>query len=122
MGFIAKVRRAKAAYWAAPTPDGLGGNTYPAAIQIDVRWDEKLQEIVDGNGNKVMSTAVVQTDRLCDMTGYLESIPYNDGAGVIGDLTGQMTDPKKRQNAYPIVKRADTPTIRYNDNLYRAWL
>lgn len=51
-------RHQKAVLWAANGFDDYGEPKVDAAVEIDVRWEEKLQEAVDPNGNTVAVDAV----------------------------------------------------------------
>lgn len=52
-------RHQKAVLWVANGFDDYGEPKVDAAVEIDVRWEERLQEAVDSNGNTIAVDAVV---------------------------------------------------------------
>jgi hypothetical protein len=83
-----------AVYWADPTPDGYGGETFAVPVEIAVRWEQAQVLFVDPTGNQVLSEAVVYVDAELDLGGYLY-------LGTLDDLaSGEESEP------------ADIPTAR----------
>ncbi len=72
-----------ATYWAPPTPDGFGGGTYPAPVEIACRWEDKPELFIDAEGREQQSAAVVYPDRELLVEGWLvqgssaEADPHN---------------------------------------------
>lgn len=60
-----------ATYWAPSTPNGFGGFTYATPVQIDVRWENKQEEVTKENGETIVSMATVFVDQDLDSHGYL---------------------------------------------------
>jgi len=57
-------RKQKATYWAAGTTyTDTGQLKITASIEISVRWEDKEQEALDGQGNTIRMDAVVVVDR-----------------------------------------------------------
>ena len=62
--FIESIAVQTAVYWGSPQNDGYGGKTYAAPVEIDVRWDEAIQEITapttdDGKVRVLISKAKI---------------------------------------------------------------
>ena len=54
----------KALLWAANGVDNYGDVKVDAAIEIDVRWEDRREETVDANGKTIAVDATVYVDRV----------------------------------------------------------
>ena len=69
-----------AVYWGPATPNGYGIDTFPAAVEMKVRWDDTMQDFVNDTGDVVSSSAVILTATVVELRsmfylGTLASIP-----------------------------------------------
>lgn len=96
-------------YWPA-TPDGFGGNSFTTPQTIKGRWEDHVEETVDGMGNKLISNAVVYLDADVVVGGYLY-------LGV-----SAAADPTLVVGTFPIRRFSKTPDIRSASYLRKAVL
>ena len=75
MSIIKKMRRGGAWYWKVSGYKSDGSEVYDAPILIPVRWEKKIVEYVDRNGEKKLSTSVVYVDRETIPGDMLQDIP-----------------------------------------------
>ena len=101
-------------YWGPAVPDGMGGNTYPAAVQIGCRWTDVKEVVTTSNGEDVTSKAKIFTSIIVDENGYL----YH---GLLADLASPTDDPRT-QGAYRIMKTKLVYDIRNTKLLRKAWV
>jgi hypothetical protein len=92
-------RRQTAVYWGSPQPDGYGGWTFDAAIELTVRWEDRVRLYIDQQGREQQSRATVFPDRELDEGGYLY-------LGTLDSLTaGQRADPLTVEGSRKIAVR-----------------
>lgn len=84
--FIESVCVQDAVYWGNPQPDGYGGYTFDAPVEIKVRWDEKYELIRDKDGKETVSTAQVLLTQDVDYGGYLY-------LGTLNELSSDPANP-----------------------------
>lgn len=77
-------------YWGNPRNDGTGGLVFDDPVQIEARWEERVEETFDDKGKSFVSRANVFVRQDVDIGGYL----YN---GV-----SLFTDPTSVEGAWPI--------------------
>ena len=112
-GFLIKIRKQEAVYWATPVDDGYGGFTWTAPVEIKCRWEDVSDLFIDENGEQQISNAEVITDRVVTLGGYLW----------LGDLESSTpNDPMTLENAYKIRKFESIPDIANNVNVMTAIL
>jgi hypothetical protein len=58
-------------YWGNPRNDGTGGKIFDAPVQIDARWQDRVEESFDDKGAKFISRAKVFLNQDVDIGGYL---------------------------------------------------
>lgn len=113
MAFPERNLNQTAVYWGSPAPDGYGGYTFAEAVEIDCRWVDTTEMIMDAKGENVVSRASVQVAQDLDVDGMLF-------LGTLNDLdSSQEEDPTTIPTAYRIKRFDKTPTIRGN-SFYRA--
>ena len=87
--FIEKVCVQTAVYWGNPTPDGYGGYTFDAPVEIPCRWEIKrklIRNIKRGKpGGIIISKARVLVTQVLKEGGYLY-------LGNLVDITGLEPD------------------------------
>ncbi len=57
--FVESVCVQTAVYWGSPNPDGYGGYSYDAPVEVLCRWDDKVQMVRDSRGDEVVSNAEI---------------------------------------------------------------
>ena len=119
--FIKKVTAQTAVYWAAPSADGFGGMTFSDPVELTppngVRWDEKVQLILDKGvsaaGKEIVSNAVVLLNQDVSEQGYLY-------LGSLDDLdSGEQDDPLIVEGAYEIKQVEKIPLFKSTDEFVR---
>jgi hypothetical protein len=58
-------------YWAPGTTNKFGGLSYGAPVVIKGRWENKVENIIDHNGQDAVSRAQILTESDVLPTGYL---------------------------------------------------
>jgi len=99
-----------ATYWASPVPNGFGGHTFAAPVQIKVRWEDKTEEFLTALGEPVFSQSVLYIDQDIDIGGYM----------FLG--TSLTADPTTVEGAFPVKRFAKTPSLRNAEYERKAWL
>ena len=105
-----------AVYWGNPVNDGQGGRTFDNPVEIAVRWEQKQELFIDGNGQEVRSMAVVYLAQSVVLDGFLY-------LGVLNDISSaEEADPMTISNAFAIRGYQSIPNVRATKFLRRAWL
>jgi hypothetical protein len=116
MGIITKARTRgqKAVYWERDCsgPDEFGSDTYLAPIELEVRWDDKMQKVVNSEGDEVISSAQVMVDRDC-RHGKLKK-------ATLDSLTDH--DPEENEDVFDVLGMEIIPNFRNTETLYIAML
>ena len=103
---IDKFLKQTAVYWGGPVNNGFGGfifdSQYP--IELDVRWEDKQELFLDGQGQQSLSRAVVYTNIDIDINGYM----------LLGELTDLNSDgdPQKHEGAMRIMAFSKIPDLK----------
>lgn len=113
MGFPADLLRQTAVYWGSPSPDGYGGMTFAAPIEITVRWEERADRFTDRLGAEHVSRARVYVDRALDLGGYL-------CLSTLAEL--DSLDPFELLGAYEIRGAGSIPSVDATTSLRSVWL
>lgn len=113
--FVSSVCVQTAVYWGNPTSDGYGGYSYDTAVEIDCRWDEKIELIRASNGEEVISRAQLLVTQDIDEGG----IVY---LGSLTDLTaGEIADPGTVvSGAWKVISMAKNPLFKSTDEFVRV--
>ncbi len=69
--FIEKVCVQDAIYWGNPTPNGFGNMEFDTPRQVKVRWDEKMQMVLDDLGREIHSKSQIMCPEELDIGGFL---------------------------------------------------
>ncbi|MEE9356489.1 MAG: hypothetical protein V3U75_12940 [Methylococcaceae bacterium] len=105
-----------AVYWATPTPDGSGGHTWAAPVEIDCRWEASTKLIRAANGEEIVCMAEVQVNQDLDQNGMLY-------LGDLDDLSvAQKADPMTVEGAYHIRRFDKVPAIKGAAFFRKAYL
>jgi hypothetical protein len=115
--FVKSVCVQTAIYWPAPTPDGYGGYTYGSAREIKVRWDSKMNEITDNEGNQIVSDAEILTTDDLDLGGRLWLGSMDD---FLQDSSDVLPLPNELPQIHIIKKKETTPLFRSTDEFVRT--
>ena len=115
MSIITRMRKQTLVYWGSPVPDGYGGATFAAAVELSCRWEDKQELFVAPNGKEVLSQSVVYVGVDVDIGGYLY-------LGLESDLDSNHTNPEIISGAREIRQFSKLPTLRATEYLRTAWL
>ena len=106
----------KAVYWAPTVPDGFGNVGFSTPVEINVRWEDKIDLFINKEGKEQRSSAVVYPESILKLDGYL----------YLGQLalltTGQKADPKTITTAKEIRGFSSSPSLKATSTFYKAWL
>ena len=103
-----------AVYWGNPTQTGTGAFTFDDPVEIQVRWDDKQELVIDDKGNEVVSRASVMVKQDVDLGGMLM-------LGTIDDIdSGLYGDPYSLDNAFRIIAFTKIPAPMKTDDFYRS--
>ncbi len=83
MSIIVKMRKQKAVYWKRLTPDQYGKFSFADPVEIVCRWEDRIHEFLDHQGEKQVSKSIVYVDRVVSlgdrlMRGEMDSNTPND--------------------------------------------
>ena len=107
-----------AVYWGSPTSDGAGGRSFGSAYpeEIDVRWEQRHELLLEASGREVRSNAVVFVGQDVGLAGYLYM-------GTLEDLSSaEEADPLTIRGAYEIRGRGKLPDLKASRFARKAWL
>ena len=113
----------KAVYWGNPQNDGEGGFTFNDPIELDCRWEDIEQVILDSKGASITSRGLVFLDQDVDIDGMLYlgtladlHLDDSDDSSAIWD------DPRSVEGTYFIKRFQKTPSLRGDGFLRKAYL
>jgi hypothetical protein len=110
-------------YWGAPKNDGEGGFIFDAPVEIQCRWEDKEQVVMQDNGEKILSRSTVYLLQEVDENGMLFLGTLDDIGDSEGDSSGVYYDPQELEGAYLIKRFEKTPSLRSTTEfLYKAFL
>ena len=103
-----------AVYWGTPVDDGYGGKTFTDPVELQCRWENKAQKIINTNGEETISRAWVLLLEDVVELGWL----------FLGDLddldSAEEADPMSADGAYEIQRFEKTPAIRSTTQFTRV--
>lgn len=111
---LTKFYKQTAVYWGNPVPDGEGGNTFDAPVELSVRWEEGFKKITDGKGNEIISQAVIYVPQEVDIGGWL-------WLGALDDISSG-DQPQTITGAKEIRAFTKFPNLKARVFQMRAWL
>lgn len=108
-----------AVYWAPLGDDGMGGMLFAEPVEIDCRWEHRVQVLTDAKGTVIGSrgSAVVTQD--VEEEGFLFHGTLDDLEGSEADSSGIYYDPKQVEGAYEIKQFEKVPALRSTTAFYR---
>jgi len=105
----------KCVYWGTPVSDGKGGFTFAAPVELDCRWEDKLELKEDYNGNKISSQASVLVNQDIDRRGFLMNITLAD-LNTLATATGKsISNPREFADAFIVIQFEKIPMV-FSDN------
>lgn len=105
-----------AVYWGSPNETGDGGKTFADPIEIDCRWEDIKQVVLDAKGNEITSRALIFVLQDVDEEGMLY-------LGILDDLdSAEAEDPMSIDTAYVIKRFQKTPSLDGSGYLRKAYL
>ncbi len=77
-------------YWAPTTPTGYGKDTFVAGVDLNGRWEETEEKVINMNGEEVISRVRCYIDEDVKEGGYLwlgatSDSAYDDDPGNVDD-------------------------------------
>lgn len=99
-----------ATYWAPPTTDGYGGQSWPAPVAIRCRWEESTEKVINQYGEEITSQAVIWPSVYLQAGGWL----------YLG--TSVVADPRNQVGAFMIQRRALTPALTGDLEEHKVWI
>lgn len=116
MSYLTDDHTGYAVYWGNPTPDGFGGFSWDAPVELSVRWEERTRQFLSSDGILSVSRAVI----------YLGQDVENDGVlwqGRLTDLsTAEKADPRTVSGAQGIRRFDKIPELDGSDYERVAYL
>lgn len=118
MKIIDKMKKQRAVYWGLPTNDGFGGIQTAMPVEIGVRWEDKMEKIINTLGKEIVSRAVIYPDIVCDVGGFL----WQGEMDTLEALNVDLSRPREIPGAYEIKARQGIPTLSAQQILEIVWL
>ena len=67
-----------AMYWSTPSSDGYGGYTFANPVELDCRWEDRVEKFIGPSGEDEISSSVVFLEQDVVLGGYLFLGDEND--------------------------------------------
>ncbi len=99
MSFLHTFLNQIATYWAPGAPDGFGAFTYASPVELNCRWEDRVEVMTDEDGTQFVSKSRI----------FLEDDVVKEGYLLLGESTA--IDPQKVDNAYKVRVFAKTPDL-----------
>lgn len=121
---VAKFCVETAVYWGNPVNDGYGGFTYDDPVEIDCRWENKMEMDIGWlstgfPGNIRLSKASVLVTEDLDLNGVL----WRGTLDTLNDIYDDISNPKIISEAYAIHRIDKIPMVFKTDEFVRTvWL
>ncbi len=115
MGFLTRLRKQYAVYWAPLADTQYGRAAFAEPIEIRCRWDDSAEEFLTPGGERIISQAVVIVDQVVEPGGFLWE-------GQLANLDSLVHTANER--ALAIQRFEKTPDIKNREGktLYTAYL
>ena len=114
MGIIKRMRKQVAVYWPFVSVDAYGKKLVGSPVAIKCRWDGRVEEFLDSQGERQLSRAVVYVDRETPIGGILM-------LGALSDITDR-TDIKENEGGWEIRRYDTTPNLKATEFLRTVYL
>lgn len=92
-----------ATYWANPSNDGFNNYTFDSPAQVNVRWEDHQEKVVDENGIEIISKAKVFVDQDMESKEWL----------MLG--TSSEVNPQSEETAFEIIKFEKVPSLKADE-------
>lgn len=102
-----------AVYWGSPESDGEGGYTWDDPIELDVRWVDTQELVLNKHGEEVLSKAKVVVSQDVDEEGYLYLGSLDESA------LDSDADPRDVDGAERIILFRKIPRLGSTTRFYR---
>jgi len=106
--FLNSICVQSAVYWGDGMKDGYGGEVFSIIKQINCRWEDKMEIVVNKDAEQVTSKAKILVMDDLDLGGWL-------WLGSLADLQAMNSnwqDPKQVENAFRIINIEKTPLFK----------
>jgi len=124
MGVIENVvslfTKQKCVYWAISGNDGKGGFTFDAPIEIDCRWDDKLELKEDYDGNRFSSQAQVLVKIDIARRSYLANYTLTALQAIATANGYDINDPRDFPNVFIVIQFEKIPMVFADDDFVRT--
>jgi len=114
---ISKFAVQTAVYWGTPQSDGMGGFTWSAPIEVNVRWDDKSQLVINKDGKEVQSDAEILTNAELVYNGWLVLSDLETLNGAYSDIS----NPRNIEGARQIMAKDKIPFVKSTDDFLRKY-
>lgn len=99
--------------------DVYGQDTYETGIDVACRWQDKVEEFVNAQGERELSAAVVYMEAPVAVA-RVDSWAY---LGEVADLSAEeLADPTTVSGALVVRAIGQSPTLDAGTTLYKLWL
>ena len=114
MSIITKVLKQTAVYWEPSGIDKYGQATVSLPIELSVRWEDMLTEVLNSDGTKQLSKAKVMVSSDVEIGGFLK----------LGTLESclDIVDPSNNESVFEIISFEKMPNIRNTEFFRQAYL
>lgn len=114
MSLITRMRKQAAVYWAPSGLDRFGQPSFAAPVELTVRWEDRVGEFRDPQGELVSYTTIV----------YVGQDVLLGGRFLLGDMTSAISasEPSDNVGAQEIKAFSKVPNIRATEFLRQAYL
>ena len=113
----------KCVYWEATGSDGKGGHTFAAPVEIDCRWDAKLEIKEDYDGNRFSSQAQVLVNIDIPRRSYLANYKLADLQDEVDDSANvgwDISNPRTIPYAFIVIQFEKIPMVFADDDFVRT--
>jgi len=100
-----------AVYWGGNVKDGYGGETFSIIKQINCRWEDKMEIVVNKDAEQVTSKAKILVMDDLNLGGWL----WLGSLADLQNVNSNWQDPKQVENAFRIINIQKTPLFKATD-------
>lgn len=110
----------KCVFWGNPQSDGKGGYTFDAPVEINCRWDDKLELKEDYNGNVYSSQAQVLVNIDIPRRSFLANYTLADLTTAANANGWDITNPRTIPDAFIVIQFEKIPMVFKDDDFVRT--
>ena len=118
MPFIKKFRKQKALWWEMSGMNDVGELTFEDPVEVDVRWDDKVEHFVAADGKERISKSII----ICDREMKPGDMLWRGTEAAFNTEHGAGTDPRSVVEAGEIYRFDSTPDVKAKEFLWQAYL